>query len=81
MNMNNRGKASGLALALLLIVALIVAFLVMKQMGSLNVGGGNPTASQGQSAVQEARELVNQINNRMMAPSENAPAGADASRS
>ena len=36
--MNNKGKDTGLIFFIILIVALVIAFLVMNQMGSLGVG-------------------------------------------
>jgi hypothetical protein len=57
--MNNKGKSSGLALTLILIVALIVAFFFMKQSGSLGIG---KPSEQNSAPVQQAQDVVNQIN-------------------
>lgn len=54
---------SGLSLAILLIVALIVAYLAMSGMKGLHVGGAPGAASDvGERAVDQARELVDQLN-------------------
>ena len=64
--MNERGGRSGLALALLLIVALIVAWLVMKN-GALPGMGNTASIEQGeQGSVQEARNAVDALNDRML---------------
>ena len=56
--MNDKGKGSGMALILILIVALIVAWLAVKQMGSLGKGA----EVQQDDAVEQAQEVVDQIN-------------------
>ena len=61
--MNNKGKGAGLALVLLLIVALLVAWFAVKNMGGL--GFSSSTDVQQENAVQQAQDLVNQINDRM----------------
>ena len=58
--MNSKGKGSGLALVIILVVALMVAFLVMKNMGSM--GPGKETAVQQENYVQQAQSVVDQIN-------------------
>ena len=58
--MNNKGKGSGLALIIILVVALIIAFLVMKNLGSM--GPAKETAAQQENYVQQAQSVVEQIN-------------------
>ena len=62
--MNNNGKGSGLFLICLLVVALVVAWLVVTQMGSL--GFGKTDMQQGQTEqmdpVQQAQDVVNMLN-------------------
>lgn len=58
--MNNKGKGSGLALVMILVVALIVGFLVVKNMGGL--GPEKETAVQQENYVQQAQSVVDQIN-------------------
>ncbi len=58
--MNNRGKGSGLALVIILVAALIVGFLVVKNMGVL--GSVKETAVQQENYVQQAQSVVDQIN-------------------
>ncbi len=58
--MKNRGKGSGLALVMILVVALIVGFLVVKNMGVL--GSVKETAVQQENYVQQAQSVVDQIN-------------------
>ena len=58
--MNNRGKGSGLALVMILVVALIIGFLVVKNMGSL--GSVKETAVQQENVIQQAQSVVDQIN-------------------
>ena len=57
--MNNKGRTSALIMILLLIVALIVAYLAVTQMGS----PGNTTPKEtSQAPVEAAKEAVNAIN-------------------
>lgn len=58
--MNNKGKGSGLALIIILVVALLIAFLVMKNLGRM--GPGKETAAEQENYVQQAQSVVNQIN-------------------
>ena len=58
--MKNRGKGPGLALVMILVVALIIGFLVVKNMGVL--GSVNETAVQQENYVQQAQSGVDQIN-------------------
>ena len=58
--MNNKGKGSGLALIIILVVALIIGFLVVKNMGGL--GPEKETAVQQENYVQQAQSVVDQIN-------------------
>ena len=60
---NNKGRGSGLALLLILIVALLVAWLMVKQMGSLGMGGTtDPTQ---EVYVEDAQDAVDDLNDRM----------------
>ena len=58
--MNNRGKGSGLALVMILVAALIIGLLVVKNMGGL--GPEKETAVQQENYVQQAQSVVDQIN-------------------
>ena len=62
---NKRGRGPGLALVLILIVALAVAFLAVRQMGTLGFGGAAGPESARQNAVQQAQDVVDQINGRI----------------
>ena len=62
MKHNNAGRAAGLTLVLLLIVALLIAFLVVKSMGTLGIGGSTP---QEENYVQQAQDAVDALNERM----------------
>jgi len=59
MIMNKKGKGSGLALILILVVALLIAFLAVKNMSRL---GPDSTTLQQEDYVQQAQNLVDQIN-------------------
>ena len=65
MKRNNHGRVSGIALILLLIVALIVAYLAATQAGRLGFGQRPPTQAAQQNPVDQAREAVDAINGRM----------------
>ena len=58
--MNSKGKGSGLALVIILVAALIIGFLVVKNMGGL--GPEKETAVQQENYVQQAQSVVDQIN-------------------
>ena len=58
--MNNKGKGSGLALMIILVVALLIAFLVMKNLGRM--GPGKEIAAEQENYVQQAQSVVDQIN-------------------
>ena len=58
--MNNKGKGAGLALVIILVVALIIGLLVVKNMGGL--GPEKETAVQQENYVQQAQSVVDQIN-------------------
>ena len=58
--MNNKGKGSGLALVIILVAALIIGLLVVKNMGGL--GPEKETAVQQGNYVQQAQSVVDQIN-------------------
>ena len=58
--MKSRGKVPGLALVVILVAALMIAFLVMKNLGSLRPGNGY--SAQQENYVQQAQSVVDQIN-------------------
>ena len=62
--MNNRGKGSGLALIIILIVALVAAYLAVTQMGALGFGKTAVQQEQAelQNAVQQAQDIVDMLN-------------------
>lgn len=64
--MNNKGNGSELALILLLVVALLVAWLVMTQFSSLGIGGSSGTGTEEsqeeQDPVDAAKDAVDQYN-------------------
>ena len=60
-----RGRGSGLALIVILVVAVIVAVLVVAQMRGFGLGKQGTQQEQAQqNAVDQARDLVNQVNER-----------------
>ena len=61
--MNNKGKGSGLAIVLILIVALLIAFLAMKNMTALN-NASAPGVEQSNDPVQQAQDVVDKLNQR-----------------
>ncbi len=64
--MNNKGRGSGLALIMMLIVALIVAWLVMTQMGGFGFGKTEEQQEQMQEqAVDSAQDAVDALNQKM----------------
>ena len=58
--MNSKGKGSGLALVIILVAALIIGLLVVKNMGGL--GPEKETTVQQENYVQQAQSVVDQIN-------------------
>ena len=63
--MYNKGKGSGLALTVILVAALIVAYLAVTQMDSLGFGTKEETEqAETQNPVQQAQDIVNLINGR-----------------
>ena len=64
--MNNRGKGSGLMLIIVLLVALLIGYLAVTQMGGLGFGKTDPQLAQTQqNAIEQAQNAVDAINNRM----------------
>ena len=61
MRQKNNGRGAGLTLALLLIVALVIAFLAVKQLPALGMGKGADAAAKSEYVTQ-ALTLVDQIN-------------------
>ena len=62
--MNNKGKGSGLFLIVILIVALIVAYLAVTQMSSLGFGKKEEAQIEQQDPVRQAQDAVDAINQR-----------------
>ncbi len=58
--MKKNGPSSGLAILLLLFVALLIAFLLMQNMGSIKKDSNSTQAKE--DYVQQAQDLVDQIN-------------------
>ena len=62
--MNNKGIGSGIAIIIILIVALLIAFLAMKNMGGFGFGSKRGQIQQ-ENMVEQAQDAVDAINNRM----------------
>ena len=63
--MNNRGRASGLVLLVIIIVALIAAYLAVTRMGGFGFGRQGTRQEQSQqNMVDKTQDLVNQFNER-----------------
>lgn len=62
---SNRGKGSGLMLIIILVVAVVIAFLVVRQMGGLGAGSKQQQEQTRENAVEQARDAVDAINERM----------------
>ena len=60
--MNNTGIGSGIAIIIILIVALLIAFLAMKNMCSFGFGG---IPGQPENVVEQAQDAVDAINDRI----------------
>ena len=58
--MNNKGRGTGFALLLILIVALFIAFLVVRNIGGLGIGSNS--LPQEDNYVQQAQDAVDAIN-------------------
>ncbi len=65
MKRHNSGRASGLALVLILIVALVVAWLAVTQLGFLRRTEESLSGPQSTDVVQQARDAVDALNDRM----------------
>ena len=66
MAMNNKGKGSGLVLIVILVVALLIGYLAMTQMGALGFGKTSTLQEQTQqNAIEQAQNAVDAINNRI----------------
>ena len=64
--MNNNGRGSGLILIIVLLVALLVGFLAVTQMGGLGFGKKNTQQEQTQqNAIAQAQNAVDAINDRI----------------
>ena len=64
MKNDNKGRASGLALIMLLIVALLVAWLATTQMGSLGFGPmtQQETQTEERDPIEQAQDAVDALN-------------------
>ena len=66
--MNNKGKSTALVIILILIVALVVAYLAMTQMGNLGFGKKQEGQTQNlinmsdEDLLQQAKDLIDTIN-------------------
>lgn len=63
--MNNKGKGSGLVLIIILVVALLIGYLAMTQMGSLGFGKTDVQQQTQQNVIEQAQNAVDAINNRL----------------
>ena len=64
--MNNRGRGPGLMLIIVLLVALLIAWFAVTQMGSLGFGKTDAQQAQTQqNAIEQAQNAVDAINNRI----------------
>lgn len=61
--MNNKGRISGILLVIILIVALLIAFLAMKQMDKICFGSVSDHTQQ-ENPVERAQDAVDAINDR-----------------
>ena len=63
---NNKGFSSGLVLAVILLVLVIVALLFVVQLGGLGMGKtGNDSAAQTPDPVTQAQEAVDAVNEHL----------------
>ena len=65
MKRHDSGRASGLALALILIIALVIAWLAVSQLGFLQRTQESISDPQPTDVVQQARDAVDALNDRM----------------
>ena len=65
MKHHNSGRASGLALVLILIVALVIAWLAVTQLSFLRRTEEGLSGPQSTDVVQQARDAVDALNDRM----------------
>ena len=63
--MNSKGKGSGLILIVILVVALLIGYLAITQMGSLGFGKTSMQQQTQQTAIEQAQNAVDAINNRI----------------
>ena len=63
--MNNKGKGSGLMLIVILVVALLIGYFAMTQMGSLGFGKTSTQQQTQQNVIEQAQDAVDAINNRI----------------
>jgi len=63
--MNNNGKGSGLTLVLILIVALLVAWLTVTQLGTIRRPQDSGAVQPTEDLVQQAQDVVDALNDKM----------------
>ena len=64
--MNNKGRGSGLLLIIILVVALLIGYLAITQMGGLGFGKTSMQQEQTQqNVIEQAQNAVDAINNRV----------------
>ena len=61
---DNKGRGSGLAIVIILIVALLIAVISMTRINDLGFGKQVTQQEQTQNPVQQAQDIVDQINQR-----------------
>ena len=72
--MNNRGRGSGPMLMIVLLVALLIAWFAVTQMGGLGFGKTDAQQAQTQqNAIEQAQNAVDAINNRIQQAQELEP--------
>ncbi len=64
MQLNRKGFSSGLMLVVIMLAVVIIALLFITQMGAFGIGK-TPEAEQTTDPVEQAREAVDAINERM----------------
>ncbi len=64
MRLNRKGFSSGLMLVVIMLAVVIIALLFITQMGAFGIGK-TPEAAQTPDPVEQAREVVDAINERI----------------
>ena len=65
---DNKGRGSGLAIVIILIVGLLIAVISMTRINGLGFGKKVTQQEQTQNPVQQAQDIVDQINQRQQGP-------------